>query len=293
MVEDYGFPDLQPVTDIYGIAGNPIRHSLSPRLHNAAYRELGLPALFFPFLVDSFGEFWRRVAVSGKLEQLGLTLRGITVASPCKEAPMEIADEVSLMARRACSSNVFRRNNGDWIADTTDPQGVVLPLMDRGLDVRGRRAAVVGCGGAGRAIAAALDHAGARVSLVNRGPERGTLASGLLGLPYVPLSEFSVQGFSIIVNATPVGRNSDELPFLLHDMEEDAVVIDLVYGAEPSRLVTNALGMDRAAISGRDVLLVQARRQFELMTGSVMPEEMAREILGYSEKEILQAAQVI
>jgi len=158
---------------------------------------------------------------------------------------------------------------------------VVLTLGERGIDVRGKTAAIVGCGGAGRAIAAALDHAGAKVILVNRGAERGRLATRLLGLPHMLLSEFSVKGFSIIVNATPVGRDDDRLPFEVDDLENNAVVIDLVYGRGRSPLIASATEMKRMAIDGRDVLLVQVRRQFELMTGSVMPESVARRVLGY------------
>jgi 3-dehydroquinate dehydratase/shikimate dehydrogenase len=281
VIKDYGLPRFGPVTEIYGIAGNPVRHSLSPRLHNAAYRALGRPALFVPFYAESFSDFWREVVVSGRVESLGMTIKGMTVASPHKEAAVGIADEISSMARRAWSSNVFRRSNGDWVADTTDPEGVVSTLKERGIEVRGKRVAIVGCGGAGRAIAAALDQAGAAVILVNRGAERAQLAAGLLGLPHILLSEFSVRGFSIIINATPVGRDDDRLPFELEHLAEGAVLVDLVYGRRPSPLVANAIEMKRTAIDGRDVLLVQARRQFELMTGSSMPESVARKVLGY------------
>jgi 3-dehydroquinate dehydratase / shikimate dehydrogenase len=281
VIQDYGLPYYEPVTEIYGIAGNPVRHSLSPRLHNAAYRALGRPALFVPFYAESFPDFWREVVISGKLEGLGMSIRGMTVASPHKEAAIGIADEISSMAQRAWSSNVFRRSNGDWVADTTDPEGVVLTLKERGIDVRGKSAAVVGCGGAGRAIAAALDQAGARVVLVNRGAQRARLATELLGLPHILLSEFSVRGFSIIVNATPVGRDDGRLPFEPEHLADGAVLIDLVYGRRRSPLVASAIEMKRTAIDGRDVLLVQARRQFELMTGSRMPESVARKALGY------------
>jgi 3-dehydroquinate dehydratase/shikimate dehydrogenase len=234
-----------------------------------------------PFYAESFPDFWREVVISGKVEGLGMSIKGMTVASPHKEAAIGIADEISSMAQRAWSSNVFRRSNGDWVADTTDPEGVVLTLKGRGIDVRGKSAAVVGCGGAGRAIAAALDQAGAKVVLVNRGAQRARLATELLGLPHMLLSEFSVRGFSIIINATPVGRDDGRLPFELEHLAEGAVLIDLVYGRRRSPLVASAIEMKRMAIDGRDVLLVQASRQFELMTGSRMPESVARNVLGY------------
>src|SRR6185295_13442370 len=99
-----------------------------------------------------------------------------------------------------------------------------------------KRAAVIGCGGAGRAIAAALVQSGAGVTLINRGAERGQHASELLGLPYLPLLDFNADGYDIVVNATPVGRDSDDVPFDLESLNDDVVVIDLVYGARPTPL---------------------------------------------------------
>lgn len=280
LIEDYGLPALIPFDKIYGIVGNPIYHSLSPRLHNAAYRALGHSALFVPFHVDSFDEFWREVVMGGKLETLGISIRGLTVASPHKEVAIHSAGASTHMVRRAGATNLFVRNNGHWKAETTDPEGVVLAILARGYQIEGKKAAVIGCGGAGRAVAAALDQAGAKVTLVNRGFERGHRAVELLGFPFIPLSEFSVQGFSIVVNATPVGRDDNRMPFDVDELSEDAVVVDLVYGSSPTPLVSNALDMGRVAIDGREVLFVQACCQFQLMTGVEMPVDLAREILG-------------
>jgi 3-dehydroquinate dehydratase / shikimate dehydrogenase len=281
LIEDYGLPSLISFDKIYGIVGSPVFHSLSPRLHNAAYRALGHRALFVPFHVDSFDDFWRELVCCGKLETLGISIRGLTVASPHKEAAIGMAKVSTHMVRRAGATNLFLRNNGHWEADTTDPEGVVLAIAGRGIQIERREAAVIGCGGAGRAVAAALDQAGARVTMVNRGLERGHRAVELLGLPFVSLSGFSAEGFSIVVNATPVGRDDEQLPFDVNTLSKDAVVIDLVYGSRPTPLVSNALDRGLAAIDGREVLFVQVRRQFQLMTGREMPVDLAREILGY------------
>lgn len=281
LIEDYGLPWLTPVEEIYGIVGSPVHHSLSPRLHNAAYRAQGRSALFVPFHVERFESFWSEVVMSGTLEQLGLSIKGLTVVSPHKEEAMSSARVASPMVQRAGSTNIFVRTNGYWTADTTDPEGVALAVEERGIEIKGRRAAVVGCGGAGRAVAAALDQAGARVTLVNRGRERGHLAVRLLGLPFVPLSDFSADGFSIVVNATPVGRDDGRIPFAVEGLNEDAVVVDLAYGSSPTPLIASAVAQGRVAIDGREVLLIQVRRQFYLMTGKEMPDDLARSLLGY------------
>jgi 3-dehydroquinate dehydratase/shikimate dehydrogenase len=290
LIEDYGLPSLRSVNELYGIAGNPVSHSLSPRLHNAAYRALGLLALFVPFHVESFADFWREVVEGETLWSLGVRLKGLTVVSPYKEAALMMAGHRSQMVRQAGSTNIFVRTNGVWTADTTDPEGVLLTLRERGIQVKQKSVAVVGCGGAGRPMAAALAQAGAEVTLVNRGLERGQLAVRLLGLPFVPLSEFRVEGFSIVVHATPVGRDDDQLPFEIEKLSEDAVVVDLVYSSKPTPLVTGARARGRIAIDGREVLLTQVLRQFRLMTGRDMPRELACQSLGGLPVQILRGS---
>ena len=271
LIDDYGLPEVRPVREMFAIIGNPIFHSLSPRLHNASYRAMHYPALFLPLLVDSFSEFWREFVQSKKLDAFGFPINGMTVASPHKEEAFLTAKNVSSMVHQTQAANILIRNNGWWTADTTDPD-VVYAASDRhDVSVREKRAAVIGCGGAGRAIAAALAESGAGVTLINRGAERGERAASLLGLPYVPLLDFDAEGYDIVVNATPVGRDTDEVPFKLERLNDDAVVIDLVYGSRPTPLVNNTLARRQVAIDGRDVLLTQVRNQFRLMTGKEMP----------------------
>jgi 3-dehydroquinate dehydratase/shikimate dehydrogenase len=172
------------------------------------------------------------------------------------------------------------RRNGSWKADTTDPEVVFMARRERGVQTERRRAAVIGCGGAGRAIASALAESDAEVTLVNRGEERGHYAARLLDLPYTPLSGFSAEGYDIVVNATPVGRDDGEAPFEVETLRGVAVVIDLVYGARPTPLVVGAGARAGTAIDGREVLMTQVLRQFQKMTGEVMPASLVREKLG-------------
>jgi 3-dehydroquinate dehydratase/shikimate dehydrogenase len=270
LIADYGLPEVSPAKELFAIIGNPIFHSLSPRLHNASYRAMGHPALFVPLRVESFAEFWSEFVVSRRLDEFGMPINGMTVASPHKEEAVLTAKQVSEMARQTEAANILVRNNGWWIADTTDPDVVYTASVN----VKKKRAAVIGCGGAGRAIAAALVESGAGVTLINRGAERGEHAAALLGLPYVPLRDFNAEGYDIVVNATPVGRDTDEAPFELETMSSDVVVIDLVYGARPTPLVGTTRARHQVAIDGRDVLVTQVRHQFRLMTGKEMPDNV-------------------
>jgi 3-dehydroquinate dehydratase/shikimate dehydrogenase len=274
LIADYGFPAVRPVKKLYGMVGSRIFQSPSPRLHNTAYKLMDQPAIFLPFNAENFEEFWNEMVLSGALDDLSLPIQGLVIVSPFKEAALAIANFSSAMVAKAGSSNVFARHDGAWTAETTDPESIAA--------IRNfcpAKAAVIGCGGAGRAIAAALQQTGSEVTLVNRGLRRGKHATQLLNLPFVPLSEFRAHGFDVIVNATPVGRDNDGFPFVIDTLSDRTLVIDLAYGSQPTPLVSAVLSRGGTAIDGHDVLLSQVRKQFYLMTGSEMPPEIGREMV--------------
>lgn len=283
LIDDFDFPHIDDIEELYGMAGNPVAHSLSPRIHNAGYRATGRAALYVPFHVENFARFWQRVVESDALDTIGLPLRALSVVSPFKsEALSAVARRVPIV-ERAASTNLLLRDSLGWLAETTDAGGVLVTLRERGVVCNKRRAAVVGCGGSGRAMAAALQQAGADVTLVNRGFERGSLAMRLLRLPYVPLASFSPEDYSLVVNATPVGRNDDELPFAVDKLSRDATVVDLVYRDGATALMRRTRGPGRVTVDGREMLLTQAARQFELMTGNDLPEGIAEQAAGLDE----------
>lgn len=288
-IGDYGFPRLEPIDEIFGIVGDPVLRSLSPRLHNAGFRALGRRALYLPFHAPDFADFWSAFIEGRGLEALGLSVGALCVVSPHKEIAVSAAPVRTPMVTRTCSTNFFVNEGGLWTADTTDPEGVLLTLRERGIEPRDQRVAVVGCGGSGRVIAAALQQAGADVTLVNRGFDRASLAIRLLQLPFVPLASFSPRGYAIVVNATPVGYRAGDVPFDPARLSDDAVVIDLVYGDEPTSLVAATRARGQVAIDGRDVLRTQAMSQFHLMTGEAMPAEVPSRILGWDADDELVA----
>jgi 3-dehydroquinate dehydratase/shikimate dehydrogenase len=271
LIQDYGFPFLRPVSELYGIVGNPVLQSQSPRLHNAGYRILHHPALFVPFHVECFEEFWREMIENPLLDALGVSIQGLTIVSPHKEEALAVVRARSPMVRRTGATNVLVRRHGVWEADTTDPESIAAASGHRRIDMAQVKAAVVGCGGAGRAVAAALQQAGAKVTLVNRGQERGDRAVKLLGLPFFRLSEFQAQGYTLVVNATPIGREGEAMPFALDSLGRETIVIDLAYGTYPTPLVSGVLARGGTVIDGYDVLISQVRKQFHMMVGRQMP----------------------
>lgn len=280
LIEDFGLPETAVAEQLFAIVGGSVAHSLSPRLHNAAYRRLGLPALFVPIMSDSFAEFWRTMVEGGALERLGLPLAGLTVASPHKADAASLADDRGPVAERAGAANLVYRERGRWVADSSDPPGVLEALGRRGISCAGRRAAVVGCGGSGRAVAVALRDAGADVTLANRGRERGQWAANRLGLPLVPLASFSPSGFDLIVHATPVGRLGGDVPFDLDGIGGGAAIVDLVYAEGTTLLTASARASGAMVVDGREVLMIQVMRQFARMTGCAMPESLAADLVG-------------
>jgi 3-dehydroquinate dehydratase / shikimate dehydrogenase len=280
LVRDYGLPDLHLVTELCAIVGKPVNGSLSPRLHNAAYRAQGASRLFVRFPVESFGVFWQGVVETALFEAIGIRVRGVTVASPHKESALAVAGEISTFSQTTESTNVMFRRGSAWHADTTDADGVLMNLEAAGITCAKRRVAVIGCGGSGRPIAAALRRAGAEVRLVNRSATRGVWASKLLGLPFVPLAQFTAAECDMMINATPVGREGEELPVDVTSMPRGSVVVDLVFAVPATPLSALARRCGHIVIDGRDILLAQASRQYKLMTGEEMPRMAACDLLG-------------
>ncbi len=280
LVADYGLPELRPAEALYGIVGRPVAHSLSPRLHNRAYRELAVPALYVPFHAEHFGDFWLEVVESGRLDELGLPLRGLSVTAPYKAVALAVAGAPSPRATAVGAANTLVETDGVWEAETTDPEGVVLPLERLGVELVGAEAAVVGAGGAGRAAVVGLQEAGARVTLVNRSEVRGLEAAEHLDVPFVPLAEFEPGRYTVVVHATSLGHApGDPLPFAPEALAADAALVDLVYGGAETPLVGAARAAGRRVADGREALLFQALGQFRLMTGRDLPEALAREAL--------------
>jgi 3-dehydroquinate dehydratase/shikimate dehydrogenase len=267
LLNDFPFPALPPLEQVFGIVSRPMRASRSPRLHNVAYRALGLPALYLPLPVKEFSGSWQ--AMCSGFERLGLSFGGATVVAPFKEEALRLADTASMEASRTGATNLLvRTESGGWRAHTTDPVGVVGALRRAGVDVAGRKAAVVGCGGAGRGAADALSRAGAIPTIVNRGRERGRFAADLLGIDYVPLARFAPEKYSLIVHATPV---RDEEPFTVDRIAEGTAVVDFAYGPNETRLAAAARVRGLVVVDGSQVLEVEVDEQFRLLTGRPFP----------------------
>jgi len=265
---------------IVGLIGHPLHHSLSPVMHNAAFDALGIPGIYLPFdipnpeMVDSFLR-----------DCADLKLRGMNVTIPYKEVAFRSVDEIEGDAQRVGAINtIVIDGQGGLHGYNTDIFGFSEAVRISGFDPSGKRALVVGAGGAARAAVLALDKLGAEISIANRTPERAvSLISDIeVNARTIAIADLTdSEPFSFIVNATPVGMTgfggSAAIPGEL--VAEAEAVMDMIYNPLETRLISDARSHGKQAISGLDMLLYQGAKAFELWTGKRAPIDIMREAL--------------
>jgi shikimate dehydrogenase len=267
-------------TRVVGIIGDPVRHSLSPALHNAAFAALDLDWVYLAFPVAA-GEV--ATALDG-MRALGL--EGLSVTMPHKQAAAAKMDRLSPTARRLGAVNTVVRRGRELVGETTDGDGLILALAnDEGWDAAGRRCAVLGTGGGARAVVLALAEAGAaEVAVIGRRPEAVEAAVSLAGAAGVAGTIEQVAAADLVVNATPVGmaglvgldgRLPSDLPFELTGdrLAAGQVVVDLIYTPRSTPLLNEARARGALAVNGLGMLIHQAALQFRLWTGEEPPLE--------------------
>jgi shikimate dehydrogenase len=254
-----------------GVLGWPVRHSRSPAIQNAAFAEVGLDWRYvkLPVPPELFDETVRALPVSG--------YRGANVTIPHKHAALALADESSAAAAAIGAANTLLfTEEGKVQADNTDAPGFLAAL---GEDPAGKRALVLGAGGAGRAVVWALREAGAaEVSVWNRTPERAAALAQDLGVSRVERPG----PCDLLVNATSVGldpplQGDEALRALgLEGLAPPPVVVDLVYSEKPTALLEWAQRGGSRTVDGLEVLVRQGALSFERWTGREAPLETMR-----------------
>jgi 3-dehydroquinate dehydratase/shikimate dehydrogenase len=267
MLDEFRFRDLTPATAIYGVVGASLTHSVSPAMHNAAFRAASVDAVYLPLVASSADDFTMFATALG--------VQGVSITIPYKVDLFQRADEVDDTSRRVGAVNTYRRAGLGWEARNTDVSGFLAPLEGR-LNLRGARAAILGTGGAARAVAVALGSAGSRVTVYgrNRGKARNVAALADGAFQAFPVAPGS---WDLLINTTPVGMlpNIDETPF---EGEFDGrFVYDLVYNPMETRLLKEAAAAGCEVIGGLDMLVAQAEDQSEWWLGRRPPAGLMRE----------------
>jgi len=259
----YRAGQLSARTAVYGVIGNPVSHSISPAVHNAAFAASRRDAVYLPFRVESFEDFLDALPAYG--------LGGFSVTLPHKEAMARSADWLEEAARDAGAVNTIVIRGGKLCGYNTDMAGITVPL-EKCLTLRGRRVLVAGTGGAARGAAFALARAGARVAVVGRRPEQAAALADLVGGEHIEHNDLSDQRFDAIVHATPLGMAPDAGSCFFSPGELNApLLFETVYTPAETKLMRMARRRGMKVIPGLEMFLEQAVLQFELWTGRRAP----------------------
>ncbi len=262
---------------VVGIIGDPVRHSLSPLLHNAAFDALGLDwvSVAFPVAAGRVAD-----ALAG-MRALGVT--GLSVTMPHKQDAAALVDECTTVAQRLGAVNCITATDGYLVGDSTDGAGFIDALRrGTGFDPAGRRCVVAGAGGAARAVVMALADAGAaEVVVVNRSPAGAAEAAALAGPQGRVGSADDIAGAELVVQATPVGMSGagatgaggSPTPFDPVHLHRGQLVADLVYHPAVTPVLAAAEARGAQTFGGLGMLVHQAALAIERWTGQAPPLE--------------------
>lgn len=249
---------------LFGVIGHPIGHSLSPLMHNAALDHAGVDAVYLAFDVTDLAGAMAGVRA--------LNIRGLSVTIPHKEAVMDYLDEVDPRAGRIGAVNTVDNRDGWLTGYNTDAAGAMAALSEI-VDVGGADAAVLGAGGAARAIGFAIREAGGRVTILNRSREKGEGLAKAIGAAFRPLSDFRGRDYGVVVNTTSVGMHPDinEIPVPETELHDGMAVMDIVYNPLRTAFLAAAEKRRCRTIDGLAMFVRQGAAQFERWTGQTAP----------------------
>lgn len=264
-------------TQMCVIIGDPVDHSLSPAMHNAAYTALGIDDQFVftaaHVSVDKIQEAVQAVRTLG--------IRGLTCTIPHKMEVIPYLDTVDPIAQRIGAVNTVVNNNGILTGYNTDWLGTVLPL-ENVTSLAGKKVALIGAGGAARAMAYGVTQRGAHVTIFNRTQKNAEILAQEVGGQARSIKDINqVSKHDIVINATSLGMGTkkDETPVPSQFLHKNQIIFDAVYAPRETRFITEASQAGAYCIYGLEMLLYQGIEQFELYTGKKAPIEVMRSVL--------------
>ena len=263
-------PTITPRTRLYAVMGDPVAHSLSPLMHNAAFAQTGVDGVYVAFHVTDLAG-----AVAGIR---ALNISGCSVTIPHKVAIMDLIDEVEPAAREIGAVNTIVNDAGRLIGLNSDSPGAMAALLEK-TPVTGRHTAVIGAGGAARAVAYGIKERGGRLTLVNRSPDKGRRLADALDGEFVRLDEFTGDGIDILVNTTSVGMTPavDQMPVTHECLKPGMTVMDIVYNPIDTMLLQTARQKGCQVVDGVAMFVHQGAIQFERWTGQTAPVQLMRD----------------
>ena len=277
----YHIDQINRETMVCGLVGKPVLHSVSPHMHNAAFVSARINGVYLPFDVRDVKTFCL-LMVHPRTREIDLNLRGLSVTAPHKTAVLECLDWIEPDAREIGAVNTVVVDGDKLRGFNTDAAGFLDPLLSQIGSLAGLRVAVIGTGGAARAAIWALQRQRAVVNVFSRTHSKAQELGQLFDVSYALVQDASFNGYDLVVNATPLGSAEwiDRTPANADQLAGARYVYDLVYNPRETRLLQEASKVGCKTIHGLEMLVAQAKIQFELWTGqapssSVMYESAA------------------
>jgi 3-dehydroquinate dehydratase/shikimate dehydrogenase len=283
LIETYRVDQVDNSTKVYGVAGNPIRSSLSPLMMNTAFRRETVNAVYLALQTSKVDDLFKLARE--------VPLQGISITMPLKQDVMDKLERTDpLSARIGAVNTILRAQDGKFYGFNTDVAGILGPL-ERRLQLANAKVLVLGAGGAARAAVFACRDKGAEVFILNRTVETAQKLAKQSGAKVIKHEAVAKTHFDVIINATPTGMAGNKTPSLLTAEDLNArFVFDLVYNPLETPLLRMARQRNIAAISGVEMFVHQGARQFEIFTGKPAPEEEMLRVVVHALRQAAEAA---
>jgi 3-dehydroquinate dehydratase/shikimate dehydrogenase len=275
----YRIDEIDRQTQIFGLLGRPVSHSISPHIHNGAFHAAGMNAVYIPFEVGDAGQFLRRM-VRPKSRELDWNLRGLSVTTPHKTTVMNLLDWIDPTAQEIGAVNTIIVHGDELHGYNSDASGFISTLRRLFGSLYGVRCAVIGAGGGGRAAMWALREKGAHVVLFARNPDQAGPVAQAFGVEWRPLGTERFDMFDIVINATPLGTRGElerDTPATADQLRGVRLAYDLVYNPTITRFLDEARAAGCEMLGGIAMLVAQAVEQFKLWTGKDPDVEVMRD----------------
>jgi 3-dehydroquinate dehydratase/shikimate dehydrogenase len=283
LIETYRIDQVDAATKVYGVAGNPIRSSLSPIMMNTAFRRETVNAVYLALQANKLSDLLKLVHE--------IPIQGLSVTMPLKEEIMAHLEKTDpLSAKIGACNTVLRAQDGKLYGFNTDVAGITGPLEKR-MSLRGAKALVLGAGGAARAAVFGLREKGAEVFILNRTAETAQKLARQSGAKTIKKDAVAKTAFDVIINATPIGMAGIKANQLLEAKDLNTkLVFDLVYNPLETPLLRIARQKGIPIITGIEMFVQQGARQFEIFTGKPAPEEEMLRVVIHSLRQQAEAA---
>ena len=264
----YNIDNITSETLICGLVGLPVMHSVSPHIHNAAFAAEKLDGVYLPFEVRDVETFFKRM-VHPATRELDWNLGGLSITAPHKQTVMECLDWIAPEAKEIGAVNTVVVENDRLLGHNTDAAGLIDPLLRVTGPLNNESVAIIGAGGAARSAVWALKKEGARVTLFARNVDKVRALADLCKVSCDRLDAASFSDFDVVINATPLGSGDyiNESPATAKQLSGAGCIYDLVYNPIETRLLREAREAGCETLGGLDMLVSQAKLQFELWTG--------------------------